>query len=114
MQYCRTWGWIYAVSRFFPEGWGSLQSATESTTVVLSVTGGFGVSNCIDYAARNSNVRVGSFASILACPQHVRLRGNLGNAGCLVLPVEGINLDVMIQAPMAFKAECAEVRTAAE
>src|ERR1700737_3302231 len=41
-------------------GLGSLQSATESTTVVLSVTGRFGVSHCIDYAARTSNVRVGS------------------------------------------------------
>ena len=38
------------------------------------------------------------FASILARPRHVRLGGNLGNAGCLVLPVEGIGLD-MIQAP---------------
>jgi hypothetical protein len=35
------------------------------------------------------------------------------NAGCPVLPVEGVGLDV-IQAPMAFKAERAEVRTAAE
>jgi transposase len=35
----------------------------------------------------------------LACPRHVRLsrQGNLGNAGCPVLPVEGIGLD-MIQA----------------
>src|SRR5258708_26340030 len=40
----------------------------------------------------------GAFASILACPRHVRSGGNLGNAGCPVLPVEGIRLDV-IQAP---------------
>src|SRR6266446_9667217 len=33
-----------------------------------------------------------------ACPRHVRLGGNLGNAGCPVLPVEGSGLDV-IQAP---------------
>ena len=39
MQYCRAWRWIYAISRFSPEGWGSLQSATESTMVVLSVIG---------------------------------------------------------------------------
>ena len=31
---------------------------------------------------RPLDVRSGSFASILACPQHVRLRGNLGNTGC--------------------------------
>jgi hypothetical protein len=43
-------------------------------------------------------VRSGSFASNLVCPRHVRLGGNLGNAGCPVLPVEGIGLDV-IQAP---------------
>jgi hypothetical protein len=41
---------------------------------------------------------LGSFGSILACQQHARLGGNLGNAGCPVLPVEGIDLDV-IQAP---------------
>jgi hypothetical protein len=34
----------------------------------------------------------------LACRQHVRLRGNLRNAGRPALPVEGIGLDV-IQAP---------------
>ena len=44
------------------------------------------------------HVRSGSFASILAGPPHVRLGGNLRNAGCPVLPVEGIGLD-MIQAP---------------
>jgi hypothetical protein len=44
------------------------------------------------------NFANGSFASILACPQHVRLRCNLGNAGYPVLPVEGIGLDVA-QAP---------------
>src|SRR5882672_9154961 len=33
-----------------------------------------------------------------SCPQRVRLAGNLGNAGCPVLQVEGIGLDV-IQAP---------------
>src|ERR1700682_3743127 len=32
--------------------------------------------------------RYGSFASILACPQHVRLGGNPGNAGCPVLRFE--------------------------
>ncbi len=32
----------------------------------------------------------GSLASISACPQHVRLGGNLGNAGCPVLSVGGI------------------------
>jgi hypothetical protein len=40
------------------------------------------------------DVAYGSFASILACPQRVRL----GDAGCPVLPVEGIGSDV-IQAP---------------
>jgi hypothetical protein len=44
------------------------------------------------------DVPCGSFASVLAYPQHVRLGGNLGNAGFPVLPVEGIGLDV-IQAP---------------
>jgi hypothetical protein len=44
------------------------------------------------------DIRDGSKASILACPQHVRLGGNLGNAGCPGLPVEGIGLDV-IQVP---------------
>jgi hypothetical protein len=34
-----------------------------------------------------ANVRFESFASILACPRHVRLGGNLGSAGCPVLPV---------------------------
>ena len=43
-------------------------------------------------------VRSGAIASILACRQHVRLAGNLGNAGSPVLPVEGSGLDV-IQAP---------------
>jgi hypothetical protein len=42
--------------------------------------------------------RFGSFASILAFPPHVRLRGNLGNDVCPVLPIEGIGVDV-IQAP---------------
>src|ERR1700732_1590879 len=46
----------------------------------------------------SANFSFGSFASILACPRHVRLGGNLRNAGCPVLPVEGIGLDV-IQAP---------------
>jgi len=45
-----------------------------------------------------ANVSVGSFASIPACPRDVRLGDNLGNAGCLVLPVEGIGLD-LAQAP---------------
>ena len=40
----------------------------------------------------------GSFASILACPRQVRLRGHLGNADCPALRVEGIGSDV-IQAP---------------
>jgi len=34
----------------------------------------------------------------LGCPRHFRFWGNLGNAGCPVLPVEGTGLDV-IQAP---------------
>src|ERR1700730_7278276 len=34
-----------------------------------------------------ANVRSGSFASILVCPRHVRLGGNLGSAGCPVLPI---------------------------
>jgi hypothetical protein len=34
----------------------------------------------------------------LACPRQVRLGGNLGNAGCPVLPVEIIGSDV-IKAP---------------
>jgi hypothetical protein len=29
----------------------------------------------------------------LACRQHVRLRANLGNASCPVLPIEGIGLN---------------------
>ena len=37
----------------------------------------------------------GSFSSILACPQHVRLGVDLGNADCPVLPIEGIGLDVI-------------------
>jgi hypothetical protein len=45
--------------------------------------------------APNSDVSVGSFASILACPQHVRLWGNLGSADCPVLKVEGIGLNVI-------------------
>jgi hypothetical protein len=40
-------------------------------------------------------VGCGSFSSILACPQHVRLGVNLGNADCPVLQVEGIGLDVI-------------------
>ena len=35
-------------------------------------------------------ISYGSLASISACPQHVRLGGNLGNAGCPVLSVGGI------------------------
>jgi hypothetical protein len=31
----------------------------------------------------------------LACPQHIRLGVNLGNADCPVLPVEGTGLDVI-------------------
>jgi hypothetical protein len=42
-----------------------------------------------------AHARNGSFSSILACPQHVRLGVNLGNADCPVLPVEGIGLDVI-------------------
>ena len=45
--------------------------------------------------ARKTELCSGAFASILACPQHVRLRGNLGSAGCPILPVEGIGLDVI-------------------
>ena len=41
-------------------------------------------------------VSFGSFASILPRPRHVG--GNLGNADCPVLPVEGIGSDV-IQEP---------------
>src|SRR5260370_23860533 len=41
------------------------------------------------------NDRFGSFSSILACPQHVGLGVNLGNADCPVLPIEGIGLDVI-------------------
>jgi len=44
--------------------------------------------------------RNGPKASILACPQHVRLGFNLGSADCPVLPVESIGLDVN-QAPKA-------------
>ena len=54
-----------------------------------------------------------SFASNLAWPRHVRLGGDLGNAGCPVLPVEAVGLDA-IQAPMAFKAERAEISHAAK
>jgi len=38
-------------------------------------------------------VRSGS--SILACPQHVQLGVNLGNADCPVLPLEGVGLEVI-------------------
>jgi hypothetical protein len=41
---------------------------------------------------------MGQKRRFLACPQLVQLGGNLGNAGCPGLPVEGIGLDV-IQAP---------------
>ena len=44
------------------------------------------------------NVCWGSFASIPACPRHVRFGGNLGNVSCLGLLIEGIGLDV-IQSP---------------
>jgi hypothetical protein len=40
------------------------------------------------------NVRNGSFASILARPLHVRSEDNPGNAGCPVLLVEGIGLEM--------------------
>jgi transposase len=33
---------------------------------------------------RKLDVRIGSFASILVCPHHVRPGGNFGNAGCPV------------------------------
>ena len=59
------------------------------------------VAHWFSFALREAgvaHVSVESFASILACPQHVRLGGNLGYAGCPVLPVEDIGLDV-IQAP---------------
>jgi hypothetical protein len=42
-----------------------------------------------------SEVRIGSFASILAYLEYVRLRGNLGSTGPPILPVEGIGLDVI-------------------
>jgi hypothetical protein len=42
------------------------------------------------------NFRLGVIRVDLACPQHVRLGGNLGDAGCCpVLPVEGRGLDVI-------------------
>ena len=40
------------------------------------------------------NVRFGSFSTEMACPRHVRLRGNLGNAGS-GFAVEGVGLDVI-------------------
>jgi hypothetical protein len=43
----------------------------------------------------SADVRFGSFASILACPLHVRLRGNLGSADCPVLTVEGIGQNLI-------------------
>jgi hypothetical protein len=48
-------------------------------------------------SVRHRVVCLGSFASILACPQHVRLWGNHGSADCPVLTVEGIGMN-MIQA----------------
>ena len=39
-----------------------------------------------EHADPVAEVRFGSFASILACPRHVWLAGNLGSAGCPVLP----------------------------
>jgi hypothetical protein len=42
-----------------------------------------------------SEVRIGSFASILAYLEYVRLRRNLGSIGPPVSPVEGIGLDVI-------------------
>jgi hypothetical protein len=35
----------------------------------------------LELASESRSLLWGSFASNLACPQHVRLRGNLGNAG---------------------------------
>jgi hypothetical protein len=55
--------------------------------------------------------RWGSFASILACPQHVWLRSNLVSSGCPVLSVGGIGLDI-IQAPNGSLEACGyELRT---
>ena len=45
-----------------------------------------------------AEVRSESFASILARPQQVRLRDNLGSSGRPILPVQGVDLDV-IQVP---------------
>ena len=46
----------------------------------------FDVTTCnLVHRSERSGARVGSFASILACPRHVR--GDPGNAGCPVLPV---------------------------
>jgi len=39
---------------------------------------------------------LGSFGSIFVCSRHVRLGSNLGNAGCQVLPVEGIGRSLML------------------
>ena len=49
-------------------------------------------------AERAVHVRNGSFPSILARPQQVRLRDNLGSSGRPILPVQGVDLDV-IQVP---------------
>jgi hypothetical protein len=41
-----------------------------------------------------------------ACPRHVRLEGNLENAGCPVLPVEGIGFDVKETSPLIYAVCC--------
>jgi hypothetical protein len=41
------------------------------------------------------DVSVGSISTELHCPRHVRFGGNLGNAGCPVLQVDGNGLDVI-------------------
>jgi hypothetical protein len=56
-----------------------------------------------------TNVADGSFASILACPQHVRLRGRPGSSGCPILPIEGIGLagiQQLIEAQLRQGAKC--------
>src|SRR5262249_7307697 len=76
-----------------------------STTASVSKLRGRPRGNCIgvwcviviyiDQSVLKCNGSDGSFASILACPQHVRLRGNLGSSRCPILPVEGIGLAVI-------------------
>jgi hypothetical protein len=69
------------------------------------------------FLQRTAGPYIGSIASVLARPKHVRLGGNLGIADCPVLPVEGFGLN-MIQAskagPRIMRYELTDFEWAAE